>query len=337
MAICKECGARINKQAKFCSNCGCPVVDNSTENKIADMRKNVSHTPKKEKRQVVAEAIPQPKPKEEMGCMRRIFNVLLFSAILLIIMFLPDMCDGCSSTDSEEKQEKQEKTEKVVENVSYEKPEIKKQEENHQDFFENGYEYSASYRINREKGYGLSASYKYKIKIYNDGTTEIVEEIVGDEFPGHPSSLYDCKIDKKSESYRDVAATWYEVKFNSSYMLYVDEYGNIIELNVNGNNKTIQEAIASGDCRFGKFSKKKLNKSKMYICKTCGHEYNPDKEAIVSEDYCFMDYPQKCQYCGKKYTVREDGNGAGIKICSRCHERKQAVSIYESVTGRKVQ
>lgn len=25
MAICKECGARINKQAKFCSNCGCPV------------------------------------------------------------------------------------------------------------------------------------------------------------------------------------------------------------------------------------------------------------------------------------------------------------------------
>jgi hypothetical protein len=45
----------------------------------------------------------------------------------------------------------------------------------------------------------LSANYKYCIKIYNDGTTEIVEEIKGDEFPGHPSELYKCTIDKKSE------------------------------------------------------------------------------------------------------------------------------------------
>lgn len=209
----------------------------------------------------------------------------------------------------------------------------KKKEEIQHDFFERGYEYSASYRVNRKQGYGLSAHYSYKIKIYNDGTTEIVEEIIGDEFPGHPSELYTCSINKKSESYRDVAATWYDVEFHNG-RLYVDNSGNIILLHENGNNKTIQEAITSGDCRFGKFSKTKLDNSKVYRCKTCGEEYNPDKEAIVSENYCYMDYPQECNSCGKTYTVRQEGNGACKGTCASCYHKHQSAKIYKDVTGR---
>ena len=119
--------------------------------------------------------------------------------------------------------------------------------------------------------------------------------------------------------------------------MYVDNDGNIIILRVNGNDKTIQEAITSGDCRFGKFIKKKLDSSKKYICKTCGKEYNPEKQAIVSEEYCYEDYPQTCSTCGKTYTIRTDKEGdyGSCKgTCSSCFEKYENKKIYERVTGR---
>lgn len=310
MAYCKNCGTKLDDGAKFCPKCGNPIEGDAQEQQSGD---NSSE---------------QEQPKKT-GCFQKGLIAIL---VLGFIGFLSEKCDGSDTKEIEEVTASQ-----TINDVAKEEPEQKKQEEVHHDFFEKGHEYSASFRVNRKQGYGLSANYKYNLKMYNDGTTEIVEEIIGDEFPGHPAELYTCKIDKKSESYRDVAASWYEVKFNSNQELYVDNDGNIIILRVNGNDKTIQEAVTSGDCRFGKFSKKKLDTSKKYICKTCGKEFKPEKQAIVNEEYCYEDYPQTCGTCGKTYTINTDGISACKGTCSDCSSRHTSVSIYESVTGRKVQ
>lgn len=312
MAYCSKCGTELNDGAKFCPKCGSQIGMNEPKCFTDNANQAESGQTKK------------------MGCWTYGFIALLFGGL---IGFLQDKCSGEDSkaTDTSTQQSME-----IVEEDKHESDEPKKQEEVHHDFFEKGHEYSASYRVSRKQGYGLSANYEYKIKIYNDGTTEIVEEIRGDEFAGHPSELYKCEIEKKSESYRDVAATWYEVKFNRSSKLYVDDGGNIILLHENGNNKTIQEAITSGDCRFGKFSKSQLDNSKVYRCRTCGEEYNPDKEAIVSEDYCYLDFPQECNSCGKTYTVRTEGNGACKGTCASCYHKHQAVKIYEEATGKKI-
>ena len=314
MAFCSNCGNKLNEWDKFCPKCGNSIDGNTL------VQQSVDNTSGQE-------------PLKKMGCLQKGL------IILLVLGFIGLLSEKCTSSDTKETEEVNapQTTEQTANEVTKEESEPKKQEEVHQDFFEKGYEYSASFRINRKQGYGLSANYKYSLKIYNDGTTEIVEEIVGDEFPGHPSELYKCNIDKKSESYRDVAASWYEVKFKDSDKLYVDNEGNIIILRVNGNDKTIQEAITSGDCRFGKFSKKKMDNSKKNICKTCGKEYNPEKQAIVSEEYCYEDYPQICGTCGKTYTVRTDKEGdyGSCKgTCSSCFEKYENKKIYERVTGR---
>lgn len=309
MAYCKNCGTKLDDGAKFCPKCGNSIEGDAQEQQSGD---NSSE---------------QEQPKKT-GCFQKGLIAIL---VLGFIGFLSEKCDGSDTKEIEEVTASQ-----TINDVAKEEPEQKKQEEVHHDFFEKGHEYSASFRVNRKQGYGLSANYKYNLKMYNDGTTEIVEEIIGDEFPGHPAELYTCKIDKKSESYRDVATSWYEVKFNSNQELYVDNDGNIIILRVNGNDKTIQEAVTSGDCRFGKFSKKKLDTSKKYICKTCGKEFKPEKQAIVNEEYCYEDYPQTCGTCGKTYTINTDGISACKGTCSDCSSRHTSVSIYESVTGRKV-
>jgi len=310
MAYCKHCGSKLEDGAKFCPKCGNPIEGDAQEQQSGD---NSSE---------------QEQPKKT-GCFQKGLIAILF---LGFIGFLSEKCDGSDTKEIEEVTASQ-----TINDVAKEEPEQKKQEEVHHDFFEKGHEYSASFRVNRKQGYGLSANYKYNLKMYNDGTTEIVEEIIGDEFPGHPAELYTCKIDKKSESYRDVAASWYEVRFNSNQELYVDNDGNIIILRVNGNDKTIQEAVTSGDCRFGKFSKKKLDTSKKYICKTCGKEFKPEKQAIVNEEYCYEDYPQTCGTCGKTYTIRTDKEGdyGSCKgTCSSCFEKYENKKIYERVTGR---
>jgi hypothetical protein len=312
MAFCKHCGSKLEDGAKFCPECGKPTNGEVDTPKSDGNDKN-----------------NEDAKNTKIGCISLI-------VIMLIIGYIFNKCSGGDDSNATDEAP----TEQVVQENTVPAKAMALEEDTKDvssDYFENGYEYSASFRVNREKGYGLSASYKYNLKIYNDGTTEIVEEIKGDEFPGHPSELYNCRIDKKSESYRDVSASWYEVKFNNNSMLYVDNDGNIIILRVNGNDKTIQEAITSGDCRFGKFIKKKLDSSKKYICKTCGKEYNPEKQAIVSEEYCYEDYPQTCSTCGKTYTIRTDKEGdyGSCKgTCSSCFEKYENKKIYERVTGR---
>lgn len=134
------------------------------------------------------------------------------------------------------------------------------------DFFEKGYKYTTSYRIKREKGWGISANYNYTITIYKDGTKEIIfKEKPDGEFP-LVSGTEDCEINKRSSSYKDVAATWYEVSWTylSSYggklqnvhvRLIVDENGNVISPGENGKTREIHQAIANRDCIFGRFSK----------------------------------------------------------------------------------
>ncbi len=71
-------------------------------------------------------------------------------------------------------------------------------------------------------------------------------------------------------------------------------------------------------------------------CKTCGKEYIPDNEAIVSQDYCYADYPQTCGRCGKTYTINTDGSSACLGTCSSCSAKHTSVRIYEETTGRKI-
>lgn len=66
--------------------------------------------------------IYEDESEKKPGCMKRIFNILLFSAILLFIMFLPEMCDSCSSKDSEKEQEKTEQVEDKAEKKEVAKP-----------------------------------------------------------------------------------------------------------------------------------------------------------------------------------------------------------------------
>ena len=71
-------------------------------------------------------------------------------------------------------------------------------------------------------------------------------------------------------------------------------------------------------------------------CKTCGKEYTPDNEAIVSQEYCYADYPQTCGSCGKTYTLNSDEPGACLGTCSDCSSKHTAVRIYEETTGRQI-
>lgn len=333
MAFCSNCGTELNDGAKFCPKCGTqvgkPTNNGDTfEEKTTNVLNGNSE-----------EDSPQDSAKK-MGCWQKLGIGLV---VVWAIGFIGDKCGGNKSEPSDEPKAPQAIEQTVNEQESSEEQVsqtvIEQEKAIPSEFFEKGYEYSTSYRINRQQGWGISARYTHKIKIYKDGTTEMVSSIEGDEGGGYPSKLTSCKIEKKSESYRDVSATWYEVKWNNygEESIYVDESGNIIWLHENGNDKTIQEAITTHDCIFGQFSKRAMSDSNTSICKTCGEEYNPDKEFIVSDEYCYKDYPQICKYCDKHFTARDEGNGASVSVCARCHKRKQAVGIYESVTGRKVQ
>jgi hypothetical protein len=81
--------------------------------------------------------------------------------------------------------------------------------ESHQVFFENGHKYSTSFRITDD--FGNTTNYNYVIKLFKDGTKEI--SCVNQTDDGSPATqgTHSCSIDKKSGSYRDVAATWYEI------------------------------------------------------------------------------------------------------------------------------
>ena len=258
----------------------------------------------------------------------------------LVLCFIFMKCVGNDSSNRQSYSSSSTRTEQ--------KQEQKKELIQNHEFFENGYKYSTSFRVSRKQGYGISCNYQYVIRIYNDGTKEISTKNQTDDGSPSTQGTNPCKINKKSESYKDVYAKWYEVTFDhgttlggkyciSSNTIYVDENGNIIMLHENGNNKNIQEAISTKDCVFGKFRKERLTKES-YTCRTCGKEYDPSRENIYSEEYCWEDYPLTCDHCGKNYTIRQErqaGSTATNNLCGRCYEKWQSAKIVEhALRGR---
>lgn len=334
MAYCCKCGTQLSDGAKFCPKCGTASGMNKPSEGNSDVTSRYSVV------QNPTDATTIQKKSKKMGCWSYGFIALLFFGF---IGFLQDKCEGEEPKASDT--QTQQSTGQIAKDNG-ESNQSKKQEEAHHDFFENGYKYSTTFRVNRKQGWGISCNYKYIIKIYNDGTKEISSANQTDDGSPATQGTHSCTIDKKSESYKDVYATWYEIKFESGYSyggkyhvsdnkLYVDENGNVIMLGENGNNKNIYEAISTKDCIFGKFSKEKLTKE-VYKCRTCGEEFDPSKEPIYSEDYCYEDYPQTCKYCGKSFTIRNEGSGACKEVCASCYHRRQSVKIYEESTGRKI-
>lgn len=86
---------------------------------------------------------------------------------------------------------------------------------------------------------------------------------------------------------------------------------------------------------YAKMTHESSTQSNTRKCRTCGKEYTPDDEAIVSNEYCYNDFPQKCSKCGKTYTINTDPS-ACLGTCGSCYSRHSAVKVYESVTGRQV-
>ena len=267
---------------------------------------------------------------------------------IVSLLFFPVMkgMEYLSVEENENKIEQVSNSEvEIVESPAPDKTDSKKAENVAKEFFEDGYKYSASFRVSRKEGYGISCNYKYVIRLYNDGTKEI--SVANQTDNGSPTTqgTNPCEIRKKNESYKDVSAKWYEVSYSSggtvggrysvsSERIYVDENGNIYVLYQNGSNKTIQEAISTKDCIFGKFSKEKMTKES-YRCKTCGEEYDPTKEPIYNEEYCYQDLPLTCKKCGKRYTVRQEGVGAMKELCSSCYNKWQAArNIGHATSGR---
>lgn len=358
MAYCSNCGTELNEGAKFCPQCGNAV--GVGDNKFSRPNKRVNKRPKKEDKSLtIAQKIAlgiSALPAfiglcgGVVSALEGVWSILLVSicasaAIILVAIGEIDkkyawavaigsfmaifVTIGSSAPDREEN------SSKITEKQHVEKPkqEVKKV------FFEKGYKYSTSYRVRRNQGCGISCNYQYVLKMFNDGTKEISASCKTDDGSPATYGTHSCEIEKKNDSYRDVSATWYEITFTSGYSwggryhtsnntIYVDEDGNIIMLGENGNTKNIYEAIATKDCIFGKFKKEKLEKE-TYRCKTCGKEYDPGKEALYSEEYCYMDYPQECKTCGKIYTLNTDGRYACLGTCSNCYEKHIAAKIVE--------
>lgn len=131
-----------------------------------------------------------------------------------------------------------------------------KQEESHE-FFEPGYSYSAKYSYHI---YKQNMTHDINLKIWKDGTAEI--HVLWKDQYDQGENKGEVEIKKKSGSHKDVYATWYEIKRCPvmSYTMpsfYVDEKGNIYILHVNGFDSldNIYEAIATGNCIVGKFTK----------------------------------------------------------------------------------
>ena len=72
--------------------------------------------------------------------------------------------------------------------------------------------------------------------------------------------------------------------------------------------------------------------SNMRICSKCGKKYDPQKEPISSNEYCYNDYPQTCKTCGKTYTINSSGTGACLGTCGPCYQRHLSGKIIEWAT-----
>lgn len=73
--------------------------------------------------------------------------------------------------------------------------------------------------------------------------------------------------------------------------------------------------------------KEEPQKPKNPKCRTCGKEFDVDKEyegqleVLKNENYCYKDCPQECKTCGKTYTVNSESNYKFVCFgtCGECY------------------
>lgn len=333
MKYCKLCGSQLTDNAVYCPKCGTRVETNDENHQVAeDISTSQEERLSTGEKIAIGAAIFLALTGIINGFSRDMWIILIvslcamvatlavcigaiekkyamktaISALVIVFFTIGIFGQEVKDEGNAEGEDEQAQTSQNAKDES--RSSSKDAEEIHKDFFESGYKYSTSYGYTYN---GRTYNYKYIIRIFNDGTEEISipeTQIYDPEGCG----TKECSIEKKSDSYRDVSATWYEVEFNYSYdfngkhnnvkkILNIDEHGNIIILGL-GKDKNIYEAVATNDCIYGKFKKEKME-VETFRCKTCGKDYDPSKESIYSENYCYMDYPQKCFTCGEIYTV----------------------------------
>ena len=364
MAYCSKCGSQLSDGAKFCPKCGNPIESTQIKKKVSKNSSNIIvHTEN--------DTSVQDNEKDCLSTWEKIalgvaglyaFGSLCVSigdgmwiAIFISLCALGVICavfmgtiekkyawttaivsflivGGAIGASTDEEGDRQASSESSSNQTE--------KKESHQVFFENGHKYSTSFRITDD--FGNTTNYNYVIKLFKDGTKEISMPNKGEDWSAEANGTHSCTIEKKSGSYRDVSATWYEVHFSYytsiggkypkiNEVIYVDEGGNVV---IPSNNKNIYEAIATKDCIYGKFKKEKLGNN-VYRCKKCGKEYDPGKEAIYSEEYCYMDYPQKCKTCGKTYTVNSTSekykNYVCLGTCGPCYYEHRQRADFENL------
>ena len=180
MAYCRNCGKKLENGAKFCPQCGNPTdeVKNS-----ADNDNQVTNQ--------LEEVVNQEQP-ERMGCWKK---MAIGVGSFLAFIFLVGMCgdDEQSNTPTSEQVVSSEKTGKESEKS-------KKVVDEPKEFFDNGYVYTASYNIDRDQE-GRSESKTLKLKIYKDGTSQILSSTkFSNGYVAEPR-IHKCTIKKESGSH----------------------------------------------------------------------------------------------------------------------------------------
>ena len=84
--------------------------------------------------------------------------------------------------------------------------------------------------------------------------------------------------------------------------------------------------------------KEEPQKPKKPKCRTCGKEFDADKEyqgqlaVLKNDNYCYLDCPQECGTCGKTYTINSGGGKACFGTCGPCYEKYSARRTIERAT-----
>jgi len=324
MAYCKNCGTKLDDGAKFCPKCGTPTDKTPSIENVADGEPN----PIKNNDIEQLSQVEQPKKR---GCLKKI------GIGFLVFCFLGALADKCGNNGSKTVDEANAPQE--IEQAENEEAEETKEQEK-----------SVSTVEETNPNAKFVGTYRFD---YNDGETAmmvvtedgrcVMKEQGHAKFLGKvtPISNNVFKLQTDSEPWTFMM----DVKFYNQgqfggYTASSDWRINDIVFDLSEGRlyrkKSEYDNRDIARAEYTIMTHDSATKSKTSTCKTCGKEYIPDNEAIVSNEYCYGDYPQTCGTCGKTYTINTDGKSACKGTCSDCSSRHTSVSIYESVTGRKV-
>lgn len=276
MAFCSKCGNKLEDGAKFCPKCGASTSqegnvapnDEKYRQIVEEQGKLVAVKTYKEETNcdlldakdyidnLVGEE-PTKGKKSRSGCLK--WGVGIFFGIVLL--------GAIFGNDDEKKQ----KTEQVAETEDVatsnsgkeeheaveqeEKVEAEKQAEVSEEFFEKGHTYKSTTQY--ADGVGCKIHYVYELTLYHDGSIELTKFIT---YPNHEyddtTQTFECKMEKKTESKRDVQKQWYEIKGKSGNevtTLLVSMEGKVYGFF----GKNDYEAVGSSDCYCCTFTREK--------------------------------------------------------------------------------